>query len=131
MTRAGPRILVIDDEAPVRENLVRFLRLEGYFTLEAGDGVAGVEVALRSPPDLVLCDINMPRLDGFGVLAQLRANAATAQVPFIFLTASADMEDARIGYQLGASEYVTKPFNFAILGAIIAQRLGRGADAQA
>ncbi len=123
MSRTLPRILVIDDEAPVRENLVRFLHLEGYDTLEASDGLAGVEIAMRSPPDLVLCDLNMPRLDGFGVLARLRANAGTANVPFVFLTASADIEDARIGYLLGASEYVTKPFNLSVLGAIVAQRV--------
>ncbi len=123
MSRTLPRFLVIDDEAPVRENLVRFLHLEGYETLEAGDGLAGVDIAVRSPPDLVLCDLSMPRLDGFGVLARLRANATTASVPFVFLTASTDIEDARIGYLLGASEYVTKPFNLSVLAAIVAQRL--------
>ncbi len=129
MSRTLPRILVIDDEGAVRENLVRFLQLEGYETLEAIDGLAGVDIAMRSPPDLVLCDLSMPRLDGFGVLARLRANSATANVPFVFLTASTDIEDARIGYLLGASEYVTKPFNLSILGAIVAQRLrGRIAD---
>jgi DNA-binding response OmpR family regulator len=130
MSRTTPRILVIDDEPPVRENLVRFLRLEGYEPMEAGDGLSGVELAMRAPPDLVLCDLNMPRLDGCGVLARLRANTATAAVPFVFLTASTDIDDARIGYLLGASEYVTKPFNFAVLGAIIAQRLSGDAGAK-
>ncbi len=118
------RILVIDDEAPLRENLMRFLRLEGYQPAEAADGLRGVEMALRSPPDLVLCDLMMPGLDGFGVLARLRAEPATAGVPFIFLTASADAQDARIGFTLGATDYVTKPFNLSELAGLIAQRLG-------
>lgn len=117
------RILVIDDETAVRENVMRFLQLEGYLPSEAGDGERGIQMALRSPPDLVLCDLMMPGIDGFGVLARLRAEPATAGVPFVFLTASADMEDARVGFLMGANEYVTKPFSLAVLGAVIAQRL--------
>lgn len=120
------RILVIDDEAAVRENVMRFLRLEGYEPSEAEDGERGIQAALRSPPDLILCDVMMPGTDGFGVLARLRAEPATAGVPFIFLTASADMEDARTGFLLGANEYVTKPFSLAVLGAIIEQKLAAG-----
>jgi CheY-like chemotaxis protein len=121
------RILVIDDEASVRDNVVRFLRLEGYLASEAADGEQGIADALRSPPDLILCDLMMPGIDGFGVLARLRAEPATAGVPFVFLTASADMEDARVGFLLGANEYVTKPFSLAVLGAIIEQKLAKGA----
>lgn len=121
------RILVIDDEASVRDNVVRFLRLEGYLASEAADGEQGIGDALRSPPDLILCDLMMPGIDGFGVLARLRAEPATAGVPFVFLTASADMEDARVGFLLGANEYVTKPFSLAVLGAIIEQKLAKGA----
>lgn len=117
------RILVIDDETAVRENVMRFLQLEGYLPSEAEDGERGIQMALRSPPDLVLCDLMMPGIDGFGVLARLRAEPATAGVPFVFLTASADMEDARVGFLLGANEYVTKPFSLAVLGAVIEQRL--------
>ena len=122
------RILVIDDEASVRENVVRFLRLEGYLPSEAEDGERGIQVALRSPPDLILCDLMMPGIDGFGVLARLRAEPATAGVPFIFLTANVDVEDARLGFLLGANEYVTKPFSLAVLGTIIEQKLGTAKD---
>lgn len=117
------RILVIEDEHAVRENLLRFLELEGYQASAAVDGPSGIAAALRSPPDLVLCDLNMPGCDGFGVLAQLRADARTAKLPFVFLTASADIEDATAGYRLGANEYVTKPFSMPVLAAVLRQRL--------
>lgn len=117
------RILVIEDEGPVRQNLLRFLELEGYLATGAEDGPSGVAAALRSPPDLVLCDLNMPGLDGFGVLARLRAEPGAASLPFVFLTASAEVEDAKTGYRLGADEYVTKPFSMPVLAAIIRQRL--------
>lgn len=117
------RILVIDDEEAVRQNVCRFLGLEGYLPIEATGGEQGIEMALRAPPDLVLCDLMMPGTDGFAVLARLRAEPSTAGVPFVFLTASADVADARIGFLLGANEYVTKPFNLPVLAGIIAQRL--------
>ncbi len=117
------RILVVEDETAVRDNVLRFLELEGYLATGAEDGPSGVAAALRSPPDLVLCDLNMPGMDGFGVLAQLRADPRTAGVPFVFLTASAEIEDAKTGYRLGADEYVTKPFSMPVLAAIIRQRL--------
>lgn len=117
------RILVIDDEAAVRVNLVRFLKMEGYLPIEAENGEQGIQAALRSPPDMVLCDLMMPGVDGFGVLARLRAEPATAGTPFVFLTASADVEDARVAQLLGANDYLTKPFNLADLRNIIAQRL--------
>jgi CheY-like chemotaxis protein len=117
------RILVIDDEELVREMLVRFLNLEGYVPIEAENGEQGIQMALRSPPDLVLCDLMMPKVDGFGVLARLRAEPATAGMPFIFITASAEVQDARVAELLGASDYLTKPFNLSDLRTIIAQRL--------
>jgi len=117
------RILVIDDEELVREMLVRFLNLEGYVPIEAENGEQGIQMALRSPPDLVLCDLMMPKVDGFGVLARLRAEPATAGMPFIFITASAEVHDARVAELLGASDYLTKPFNLSDLRTIIAQRL--------
>ena len=107
----------------MRQNLLRFLELEGYLATGAEDGPSGVAAALRSPPDLVLCDLNMPGLDGFGVLARLRAEPGAASLPFVFLTASAEVEDAKTGYRLGADEYVTKPFSMPVLAAIIRQRL--------
>lgn len=127
-TGRGVRILVVDDEPAVRENLARFLKLEGYLVFEAADGLEAVQMALRSPPDLVLCDLNMPGLDGFGVLARLRAEPTTAGVPFVFLTASTATVDETAGYRLGANEYVTKPFRLPVLAEIIRQRLNPGAS---
>ena len=127
MMRDGRRkILVIDDETPVRENLARFLELEGYRVASAADGATGIAEALRAPPDLVLCDLMMSGVDGFGVLARLRAEPATAGIPFVFLTASANPEDATTGFKLGADEYVTKPCSLPVLAQVIAQRLAAG-----
>ena len=118
------KVLVIDDEAAVRDNVCRFLELEGYRAVGIADGLKGIAEALRAPPDLVLCDLMMPGIDGFGVLARLRAEPVTAEIPFIFLTASAVPEDATTGFKLGANEYITKPFSLAVLRTVIAQRLG-------
>ena len=121
-------ILVIDDEQSVRENVCQFLRLEGHLVNEADNGTTGIAAALRAPPDLVLCDLMMPGVDGFGVLARLRAEPTTADIPFVFLTASAVPSDSTVGFKLGASEYITKPFSLAVLGEVVTQRLaiGRG-----
>ncbi len=117
------RILVIEDEETVRKNLVRLLDLEGYRVEEAANGAEGVAAALSRKPDLVICDIGMPGLNGFGVLARLRAEPATAGIPFVFLTASAEAQDESTGYKLGADEYVVKPFDTATLTALIRQKL--------
>ncbi len=117
------RILVIEDEETVRKNLVRLLDLEGYRVEEAANGAEGVAAALSRKPDLVICDIGMPGLNGFGVLARLRAEPATAGIPFVFLTASAEAQDESTGYKLGADEYVVKPFDTTILTALIRHKL--------
>ena len=117
------RILVIEDEETVRKNLVRLLDLEGYRVEEAANGAEGVAAALSRKPDLVICDIGMPNLNGFGVLARLRAEPSTAGIPFVFLTASAEAQDESTGYKLGADEYVVKPFDTATLTALIRQKL--------
>jgi len=105
------KILIIEDNADVRENLREILTLSGYEALAAGDGKAGVESALRHHPDLILCDIMMPELDGYGVLRILSKQPATASIPFIFLTARTDLADMRRGMTLGADDYITKPFD--------------------
>lgn len=120
-------ILIIEDEAPIRENLRQLLQLEGYAVLEAGDGVAGIEVARTSPPDLILCDILMPDVDGYSVLAELRGVPDMAAVPFIFLTASANLEDRAQALKRGADDYLIKPFKIADLLAIIKRQLGEKA----
>lgn len=117
-------VLVIEDEAPIRDNLRRFLRLEGYAVIEAENGRAGLERALAERPDLILCDVMMPELDGFAVLRRLREEPATKSIPFFFLTASAEKDDNRLGRELGADEYVTKPFVLAELAALLRRRLG-------
>jgi DNA-binding response OmpR family regulator len=117
------KILVIEDETAIRNNLARFLRAEGYAVMTAENGVAGVAAARENQPHLVICDIRMPELDGYGVLAALRQNAATARIPFMFLTASADRAERRIGLAQGADEYITKPFKLPELLAAIKRRL--------
>lgn len=119
-------VLVIEDEAPLRANLVRILSAEGYRVVTAADGDEGIAKVLEARPDLVICDILMPKLDGYGVLAALRARPETAGLPFIFLTASADKDDLARGLQSGANEYVTKPFKIADLLAAVRRRLPAG-----
>lgn len=104
-------ILVIEDQAFVRENIVDLLIAENYEVLEAENGLVGVELAEAKRPDLILCDVMMPQLDGYGVLERLRENPETATIPFIFLTAKADRTDMRQGMNLGADDYLIKPFS--------------------
>lgn len=117
------KILVIEDEADLRANVSRFLRAEGYEVLAAENGAAGVEIALDRMPDLIVCDITMPEMDGFGVLFSLRENVTTSKIPFIFLTASTRTYDRQWGVELGANDYITKPFKLEDLLAAIRKRL--------
>jgi DNA-binding response OmpR family regulator len=112
-------ILVIDDNNDLRENTAEILDLAGYKTLTAENGKRGVEVATREKPDVIVCDIMMPELDGYGVLHLLRKNADTQNIPFIFLTAKTERSDFRKGMEMGADDYVTKPFeDIELLNAI-------------
>jgi signal transduction histidine kinase len=104
------KILVIEDETILREEMVQWLALEDYEVFSASDGVAGVNEAFHHQPDLIICDITMPRLDGHGVLLELRSNPSTSAIPFIFVTARASHDDVRKGMSLGADDYITKPF---------------------
>lgn len=117
------KILVIEDNAEVRENLEEILELSGYEVTLAEDGTIGVEYALRDIPDLILCDVMMPRLDGYGVLNILSKKSQTANIPFIFLTAKAEKNDFRRGMNLGADDYITKPFYKDELLSVIETRL--------
>ncbi len=117
------KILIIEDNTDVRENLSEILSLSGYQTVTAENGKVGVEKALADAPDLVLCDVMMPELDGFGVLHILSKQAATADVPFIFLTAKAEKDDFRKGMSLGADDYIVKPFDDTVLLQTIETRL--------
>jgi CheY-like chemotaxis protein len=116
-------ILIIEDEAPIRDNLRQLLQLEGYAVLEAADGVSGIEVAFTSRPDLILCDILMPGVDGYGVLAELRGTPDFAAIPFVFLTASASLEDRSQALRRGADDYLIKPVKIADLLAAIKRQL--------
>ncbi|MEW6580309.1 MAG: response regulator [Chloroflexota bacterium] len=118
-------VLVIEDEAHLRENIVSILTFEGFDTLAAADGVIGIDLARKQIPDLILCDIMMPHLDGYGVLVALRSEPVTSMIPIIFLTAKAGRDDFRYGMALGADDYVTKPFTPDELLDTIATRLER------
>jgi len=112
-------ILIIDDHKDIRENIAEILSLDGYHTLIAEDGRKGVEMAIDKKPDLIVCDIMMPELDGYGVLHLLKKNSHTQDIPFVFLTAKAERSDLRKGMDMGADDYITKPFDdYELLSAI-------------
>jgi DNA-binding NarL/FixJ family response regulator len=119
------KILVIEDEPEMRRNLTTILRLEKFEPLAAENGREGLQLALQQKPDLILCDVMMPELDGYGVLRRLRENAATEATPFIFLTARGEKPDIRNGMNLGADDYLTKPVAKSDLLNAISSRLKR------
>ena len=112
-------ILVIDDNKDIRENTAEILDLAGYKTFMAENGKKGVEIALREKPSIIVCDIMMPELDGYGVLHLVRKNPETQNIPFIFLTAKTERSDFRKGMEMGADDYITKPFeDIELLNAV-------------
>lgn len=112
-------VLVIDDNADIRDNTAEILDLAGYKTFTAENGKRGTEVAIQEKPDVIVCDIMMPELDGYGVLHLLRKNPNTQHIPFIFLTAKTERTDFRKGMEMGADDYITKPFeDLELLNAI-------------
>ena len=119
------KILIIEDNHDVRENLSEILTLSGYDTFTAANGKEGVQAALNNIPDLILCDIMMPELDGYGVLRILSKNEALNSVPFVFLSAKTELSDVRRGMTLGADDYITKPFDDVELLDTIELRLHR------
>lgn len=116
-------ILVIEDDYVIRENILKILKAEGFDVMGAENGMQGLSLAMSNLPDVILCDVLMPELNGYGVLMALRANPATATVPFVFLTGKADRAEIRQGMELGADDYLTKPFTKAELVGAIAIRL--------
>jgi CRP-like cAMP-binding protein/CheY-like chemotaxis protein len=113
------KILIIEDNTDIRENVVEILELADFTVFEAENGKIGVELAMKQVPDLILCDIMMPELDGYGVLYLLNKNPETSAIPFIFLTAKAEKVDLRKGMEMGADDYLTKPFDdIELLNAI-------------
>jgi DNA-binding NarL/FixJ family response regulator len=119
------KILVIDDESRMRKLVVEALAGEGYLTVEAQNGKEGVALAGRESPDLIVCDITMPEMNGHRVLQTLRDQPATAQIPFIFLTGWSEREDVRAGMNLGADDYLVKPVDPTELLAAVRSRLRR------
>jgi len=119
------RILVIEDNDDIRESITEILDLAGYEVFQADNGKTGVELANANLPDLILCDIMMPELDGYGVLYLLNKNPATTATPFIFLTAKAERMDMRKGMEMGADDYLVKPFDDVELLNAIDTRLNK------
>lgn len=119
------RILIIEDDFQTRENLCLILQMEGYSPISAANGRLGLAAALRELPDVIVCDVSMPELDGHEVLRRLRERPETVGVPFIFLTARGERQDLRAGMNLGADDYLIKPVEPDDLVAAIQARLIR------
>src|SRR5438105_11584817 len=117
------RILVIDDEEWLREMVHLALTQKGYEVIEAGNGAMGIQVALKELPDLILCDVNMEKMDGYRTLSSMRSEPTTASIPFILMTGLADNAGMRHGMELGADDYLPKPFTIDGLYASVEARL--------
>ncbi|RYY66216.1 MAG: response regulator [Chitinophagaceae bacterium] len=118
-----PHILLIEDNDDIRENTAEILELANYQVSTAPNGKTGVEMALANPPQLIICDIMMPVLDGYGVLQLINKNPSLSGIPFIFLTAKAERGDLRKGMEMGADDYISKPFTDGELLAAVESRL--------
>lgn len=123
-------VLIIEDETPTRNIFLKCLEFEGFRVFGASNGAAGMELAQRHHPDLIVCDIMMPDMDGYSVLSALRRSYDTAAIPFIFLTAKVTMADLRQGMELGADDYLTKPCTVEQFLASIETRLKRQEELQ-
>jgi len=119
------KILVIEDQPPMRRNIALLLEMEGFEVITAANGAAGLEVARKERPELILCDVMMPEMDGYAVLQALRAEQDLAATPFVFLTARSDKGDVRVGMNFGADDYLTKPVIREDLLAAVHARLAR------
>jgi len=119
------RILLVDEDSLLRANLRRLLALEGYEVTEAEGGLQGVELAMADPPDLVLCDLRMPDLDGLEVMNRLRSDRRTAHVPFVAVTGGGTPSTPGSGSARGADGYVRKPFGIDELLAVVSGLLER------
>ena len=124
------RVLLIEDNDEIRENTAEILELANYIVDTAANGKIGVEKALESTPDLIICDVMMPVLDGYGVLHLMQKNTSLKNIPFIFLTAKAERGDFRKGMEMGADDYITKPFSDIELLTAIERRLKKASQLQ-
>ncbi|GAB4201382.1 MAG: response regulator [Bacteroidia bacterium] len=125
MKETKKKILVIEDNADMRDNIAEILELADYEVITAANGKEGIKLTKSEKPDLIICDIMMPELDGYGVLSILSKDSYTADIPFIFLTAKAEKQDMRKGMEMGADDYLTKPFTDADLINAIKARFER------
>ncbi|CAN5116433.1 hypothetical protein BH09BAC2_BH09BAC2_17740 [soil metagenome] len=116
-------ILLIEDNDEVRENTAEILELANYIVVSASNGKEGIEAAMKQAPDIIICDVMMPVLDGYGVLHLLNKNPELSGIPFIFLTAKAERNDLRKGMEMGADDYITKPFSDVELLNAVESRL--------
>ncbi|SEI54474.1 cAMP-binding domain of CRP or a regulatory subunit of cAMP-dependent protein kinases [Dyadobacter sp. SG02] len=117
------KILLIEDHAEIRENMAEIMEMANYTVLTADNGKSGIALALEQIPDLIICDITMPELDGYGVLHLVQKNTTLRNVPFIFLTARSERAEIRKGMDLGADDYITKPFDGSELLNAVERRL--------
>jgi DNA-binding NarL/FixJ family response regulator len=125
------RILIIEDQPQMRRKLAMILERENFEVVTAPNGLIGLDMARTGSPDLILCDVMMPELDGYSVLEALRANKATSTIPFVFLTAKGERTDLRTGMSFGADDYLTKPvIKDDLLGAIHARLKRRSLEEQ-
>ncbi|MDO9039503.1 MAG: response regulator, partial [Lutibacter sp.] len=119
------KVLLIEDDVVVRENTAELLELANYKVFTAANGKIGVAEAKKQLPDIILCDIMMPELNGYGVLQILSKEHETKHIPFIFLSAKTEHKDIRKGMDMGADDYITKPFDESELFSAIESRLAR------
>jgi class 3 adenylate cyclase len=124
------KILIIEDDPGIRRSLALSLKTEGYAVVEASNGRVGLELAAAEAPALIICDVNMPEMDGYAVVAALRRTSALASIPFVFLTARSDRSEMRRGMNLGADDYLTKPFTREELLETVKVRLQKHQDSR-
>ena len=123
MTTSSPTVLIIDDAVHIRRLIIRMLELAGFDTLEAADGLQGIDLLATQKPDIVTCDIAMPNMDGYEFVKAARQNPATQEIPIIVLTATGQEEEVVRAMNLGANAYLTKPFSSSRLLEIIRTHL--------
>lgn len=119
------KVLIIEDDTALRENTAELLELSNYEVITAPNGKVGIDLAKNSHPDIIVCDIMMPEIDGYGVLESLSKDSKTSQIPFIFLSAKTEHKEIRKGMNLGADDYLTKPFDEEELLSAIESRLAK------
>lgn len=119
------RILLVEDNIEIRENTIELLELAHYQVIAACNGQEGLEIALKENPDLIICDIMMPEIDGYHLLEILRGKSVFEKTPFLFFTASAEQSEIRKGLEAGANDYITKPFDADELIELVVKYVGK------